>query len=252
MVGMHYIWVNSRAAQGIAERLGDGDVINAPALVVASRSGAERPPGVVVRHLGMEVAEGVYEAAIKELVHPGALFGQEAAAILIGLGTVDVYLTVADIVIAADDELRALLAQLGNVMMKLVQPQVLVSLPLLAGRARGEVGVDERHIAKVGADDTALGIALHDAIAKVHGVGGYFRKNSDAAVALLLRGKNVGFVAERFQLRDVYILFIRFDFLQAYNVSGIRSQPGGKSLVHGAADAVDVVRDDAHGRKLIR
>ena len=63
----------------------------------------------------IEIPESIHETAVKPFVHPGPLRGQEAAAVLVRLRGMDVDLAMTDVIVAADDQLRPLPTQEGDV-----------------------------------------------------------------------------------------------------------------------------------------
>ena len=56
---------------------GDKEIINAPAQILAARSGAIGPPRGALSLMGVNCAKGVDEASGCEFIHPGPLLGEK-------------------------------------------------------------------------------------------------------------------------------------------------------------------------------
>src|SRR5690606_7266331 len=104
---MFYIGVDSSRFQFVSQWFCYADVVYSPSFILQSyRRKTLAPPCVVMRFF-IKMTEGVYISIVEPFIHPCAFFRQETAALFIAYRVVDVYLFVADIVVAANDEVGA-------------------------------------------------------------------------------------------------------------------------------------------------
>src|SRR5947207_7875868 len=121
-------------------------IVKTPADVLRPRLAAVAPPGVLLR-VRVEGAEHVDEADLVERVtQPRALFGQEAAVLLIALPVLQVDFLVRDVDVAHQDEL-ALALERTQMRAHQREKAVLRLLPLLAAGAARKVAADDAQLA---------------------------------------------------------------------------------------------------------
>ena len=131
VVRMAHVGQQPGVFQQRARRFGRHRVVDPPAFVVRPRVGAETPTGLLIRFV-VEQPERVDEAAVQEAAHPFAFFGQETAARGIAHRVVDVDRPVADVVVAAQDQLRPLFYEFRYVSLKIFEPLHFERLALVA------------------------------------------------------------------------------------------------------------------------
>jgi hypothetical protein len=119
-------------------------VIDAPTHVLGVGLAAVAPPGVGgLGGLGLQLAVDVDQAAFAQQArHPGALLGQEAGVLQVAFPVLQVHLLVRDVDVADQDEL-ALLLELLQVGVDLVEEAELGLLPLFTGGAAREIATDQ-------------------------------------------------------------------------------------------------------------
>ena len=100
MIAMNYVGKYSGMFESVLHISGHQVVINSPAQILASRAGPIAPPAVLVRVL-VKMPKGIYEAAIDEILHPFAFFGQKSAGICVRFWVMDIDSFMANIIIAA-------------------------------------------------------------------------------------------------------------------------------------------------------
>ena len=140
MIGMDDVSCVAAVYHSILQRIRHRMVVDAPAFVVGPRPGAVTPP-TVFGQFGIEVAEGIGEAVVEPVRQPGAFLGQETRSVFVAHGVLDVVFGVGNVVVAADDEVRALFSQLVHVFLKILQKSHLHTLTDFAARSRREVAV---------------------------------------------------------------------------------------------------------------
>ena len=110
MIRAHDLIQNFRTQKSRLQIFTDANVINSPALVVGACIGAKAPPGVVVR-LFIEMPESINVIVTQKFRHPFTLFGQEAGTFCISYRIMNVNSLMRNIVITAQKQIGALLAQ---------------------------------------------------------------------------------------------------------------------------------------------
>ena len=89
MVAVYCVAVNTCIAQASAQWFAYPEVVNTPAGVVRTCSGAVRPPTVHLRRLA-EHAERINESRLLPTIHPLAFFRQETADTNLSLRVIDI------------------------------------------------------------------------------------------------------------------------------------------------------------------
>ena len=91
----------------------DKEIIDSPSHVLLAGAHAVGPPAVLIRHVPVHPAEGVYVAGRHEAVEEGALLREKAGVLLVELGPCKVNRLMCDIEISADHH-GLLLAELSK------------------------------------------------------------------------------------------------------------------------------------------
>lgn len=246
MIGVDDVRVDGGTRQLCFQFFAHGYVIYPPAFVLCPTVGTGAPPTIVASGFGVQVPEGIGEAQLQEFIHPGTLFRQETTALFVADRIMDIDGLMANVIIAADDKFGSLFLQFGKVIVKFIQPLELVTLPLLPAAAAWEVAVEQSDGAKIGPQHAPFCIALHDPVSVIDRIGRYFGEDGHAAVAFFFGREPVAFVAQSIDGSQVYVSLFRLDFLQADDIRGVGSEPFSKPFIDGAADAVYIIRDEAH------
>ena len=131
MVGVHYLRQDANVSDAVFHVVRHHVVVDAPAEILGTGSGAETPPAVLVRFLN-QLAEAVDVTIAEEVGHPLPLFRQEARHRVVLSRVVDVDVLVADVVVAGKDEVGALFPQIVDVLAEEVKPHHLEGLALVA------------------------------------------------------------------------------------------------------------------------
>jgi len=245
MVGMPRFGQNHRAFQSGFQRLADQNVIDAPAFVVRARVAEIAPPRVMVR-VFVEMAEAVDESFVDENVEPVALVRQKSGDVLVAFGIVDVDFLVADVVIAANDEVRELGAQFVNVGVEIIHVHEFVRNPD-GVRSAWHVKTHDGNVAKISADVAAFEIHVFDTGSEDDVIGLGLAQNRDAAVAFFVCGIPVMIrISGRFKVGDGNLILRRFDFLEANHIRVGHFEPIDKSFGNCCSDTVDIIGNYSH------
>lgn len=100
----------------------------------------------------------------------------------------NIYRLVADIIVAADDEMRQLRPHLVNILQKISQPCHFKVLPQIAARAGGHVYIYDGKIVEIGAQHAAFVIVKGMATAYGYVFRFLLRKYTYPAVAFFTAG----------------------------------------------------------------
>ena len=250
MVGMHHLGQNAYICDAVAEIVSHHVVIDAPAKVFGTGTGAKTPPAVMVGLLH-QLTETVDIAVAEEIRHPLPLFGEEARRGVVLSWVVDVDVLVADVVVARKHQLRPFLTQRIDILTEEIQPNHFERLTLVASSARGMIDAHHREVAKVGAEETALVVVKGFVHAIDHVVGFLLRDEAHAAVAFLLGWEPVMMVAHHLKVHQGDLVGCGFQLLEAEHVGLIVVNPLQQAFVDGGPYAVDVVADDFHSVELL-
>src|SRR5512139_470430 len=248
MVGKALALVDAGGSSGFCNAGGRDLVVDAPADVLGPGLAAVAPPGVgFAGVLGIEAAVDVDPAEfVEQARHPGALLGQEAGVLLVGLPVLEVDFAVGDVPVAADDDFAARFHQILQMREERLHEAELGLLALLAARPGGLVERDDGELAVVGLDVAALGVEFRhaqpfdDLLRSLAGV------DADAAVALLLgvvEGAGEAVALDEF---GPEVGGLRLELLHAHDVGVLRGKPVEETLAGGGADAVEVGRYNSH------
>src|SRR5512139_1904555 len=248
MVGEALVLVDA-GGRGLGGDSRGGDlVVDAPADVLRPGLAAVAPPGVgLAGVLRIEAAVDVDPSEfVEQARHPGALLGQEAGVLLVGLPVLEVDFAVGDVPVAADDDFAARVHQILQMREERLHEAELGLLALLAARPGGLVERDDGELAVVGLDVAALGVEFGHAEAFDDFLWRRPRVDADAAVAFLL-GVVEG-AAKAVALDELWpeVGGLRLEFLHADDVGVLRGQPVEETLGGGGADAVEVGRYNSH------
>ena len=245
MVGVDGVLQDTCTCDARAERFADPVVVDTPSCVALAGTKAVTPPTVLLG-AGVEEAERVNHAAVLPSVHPFALFGKEAADADLPLGVVDVDGLVADIVVAADDDVGARLAQQERPFEEGFEEVHLELLTDAARGAAGDIDADHRDVAEIGAEHAPFAVVAGVAHARDDAVGLHLAEDCHARIALLLGGVDVTVVAEFLHGEGVNLLGLRLALLYAEDVGALLPEPVEEPFADGGADTVEVVGDNLH------
>jgi YccS/YhfK family integral membrane protein len=242
-------YLSALGAQRGGGQSGRGQVVvQPPADVVGIGLAPVAPPGVAgVGGIGLQAPVHVHQAAVRglaqQLAHPGALLGQEAAVFLVATPVFQVDRLVRDVDVAAQDEL-ALGLQPHQVRVHGRQEAKLGLLALLARAAAGEVGADQRQLArravKAQLDIAALGVELGVAKTHAHVAGGMPAVDADAGIALFLGMVEIPGQAGELLEAPLHIRRLGLELLHANTIRALLVQPGLHPLGGRRADAIEV------------
>lgn len=173
-------------------------VINPPPDVVRPGVGAVGPPRIM-SGFGIEMAKGVNVSSFEELCHGLALLGKITGALLIVLGTRQVYLRVCDVVVAAENDVLARFDELVAESFDRIAEFQFVLNPFSLGLTIREIAVHDREIFELDGLHPALIVEFLlaeglDGKRLLLGVGRY------PAISFLLRWMPDGGIAFRFAL----------------------------------------------------
>ena len=127
VVSVNGIWQHTAVNELIAQAVRNGRVVDTPAFVAATGTGAVTPPAI--RHLlRVFVAKGIGHAGVKPAIHPGPFVGQEASCVFIPNRVVNVDGSMSNVIIADHNEVGAGLPQSLNIVVK-IPAETLASPP---------------------------------------------------------------------------------------------------------------------------
>ena len=246
MVGVHHLGQDVDLGDAVLHVVGHHVVVDAPAEVLATSTGAEAPPAVTVGFLH-QVTETVDIAIAEEVGHPLAFLGQEARRGIVFPRVVDVDVLVADVVVARKHKVGALFPQRVDIVAEEVEPYHLEGLAFVARGARGMVDAHHREVAEVGTEETPFVVVQGFVHAVNHVVRLLFRDEAHAAVAFLLGREPIVVVAHHLEVHQRDLVGRGFQLLEAEHIGLVVVDPLQQALVDGRTDAVHVVADNLHG-----
>lgn len=225
-----------RRDETVLQPFGGDEVVDPPSRVLLPCFEAVGPPGIDVRLVGMEVAEGVYEAASEKLCHLAPLLVGEAGVVVVGLRVLEVDLLVCDIQVAAEDD-RLVRVQPQEVSAERILPLHAVGQACQLVLGIGRVDGYQVKVLIFQCNDAPFLVMLLDPDSKGYGEWFLLCKDRRAAVALLLRVIPVLMVARkaevdlpRLQLALLNTEKVRIQLLKGFH----------KVLIDAGTKAVDV------------
>ena len=245
MVGVHHLGQDAYTSDAILQIVGHHVVVDAPAEVLGTGTGAEAPPAVLVGFFH-QLAETVDVAVAEEVGHPLAFLGQEARRGVVLSWIVDVDVLVADVVVAGEHQLRSFFPQFVDILAEVVEPHHLKGLALVTRSARGVVDTHHREVAEVGTEEATFVVVQRFIHAIDHVVGLLFCDEAYAAVAFLLGGEPIVMVAHHLEVHQGNLVGRGFQLLETEYIGLVVVDPLQQAFVDGCADAVHVVADDFH------
>jgi hypothetical protein len=145
-------------------------VIDSPAQVSGPRIGSETPPGVFFGRR-IELPEGIDQAGLSPIVHPGSFFGQKAGSVLMSFGVIDIYGLVANIKVSANQQIRTFFTQLSYKIDEIGQKFHFELLSHIAHTARGHIDTKNTEIAVIGSQYPAFAVVFVVVHAHYNAVG---------------------------------------------------------------------------------
>ena len=161
-------------------------ILRKTAYSISSDTGQWSEPAVLSRFAGMEIAEGVDEAAVQKLRHLGALLVGEAGVHAVGLWVLEVDFLVRHVHVAAHDHRLRPLKPL-QIRAERVLPLHAVGKPLQLVLRIGRVDAHQIKIRKLRRQHAPLVIVRVRADAARHAERLHARENRRARIARLLR-----------------------------------------------------------------
>ena len=244
MITSHHIRFDHAVAQSRLHLITHDEIVQSPADVPRPRIAHVAPPSVSARFIGVQMSEGVEEAAFQHARHPVSLLLSEAGILLVGLRVGQVNFQMRDVEVAAQNN-RLLIVQPLDVLQHVLVPLLPVAQTDQAPLRVGHVRVDEEKFVKLQGQSSALGVVLllPDSLHAAERV--LLAQHGHPAVPLLV----LRFVPVVF----VLLLFLNFRrqvfggalcFLETDYVGVVFQQPIKSLLFDVGADAVDVPRSD--------
>ena len=225
-------------------------VVDTPTYISCSGCRAETPPTVFLATL-VEHAEGVHHTAGFPLIEPCTLFGQEAAHADLSFGVIDVDGLVRDIIVAADYDIRTLLAQFVDPHDEVRQEVHLVFVFWSFGLARWDIDANNRHVAIVGTNDATLAVVFGITHTDNYAVGLNTCEDSYARIAFFLCGVDIALITKLLHGHHINLIGLRLALLYAKHIGLLYSQPVEEPLADGAADTIEVIGNDFHYRTIL-
>ena len=121
----------------------------------------------------------------------------------------------ADVIIAADDEVRSLFAQFVHPDKEILEKLHLEILPDVSGCTAGDIGIDDRQVPEVDPKYSSLAVILGITHTYHHFIGFVLAEDTDTRVPFLLRRMDERAVSEFLKRHDVYLVGLRFALLDA-------------------------------------
>ena len=131
---------------------------------------------------------------------------------------VDVNGFVADIIVAADNDVRSLFAQLINPYKEILEKLHLEVLTDIARRTTRNIGVHDGDVAEVRTQHAALAVVLGIAHTYHHFVRFALGEDTHAGVAFFLRRVDITAVAEFLHRQHINLLGLRFALLNTEHI----------------------------------
>src|SRR5580700_1490402 len=200
-------------------------VVDAPADVVGARLSAVGPPGVQLR-LRSHLAERIHVASrTEQLVHPGALLGQETGVLLVGAPVAQVDRLVGDVPVTAEDVVTPPPLETCQMRLEGLQEAVLGGLALRARGAGRQVQRNHRQLADLHLEVAALAVELIHPEAAQHAIGLVARVERNPGITPALGVAEVAVVARHPDVVLGELVFLAVGLLQADEVILLSAQP---------------------------
>ena len=124
----------------------------------------------------------------------------------------------ADIIVAADDDVRSLFTQLIDPDEEILEKLHLKLLTDISCCAAGDIGIDDGQIAEIDAQHASLSVVFWVAHADDHFVRLLLREDTHARVAFLFRGVDITMIPQLLKRHHVNLFRLRFAFLDAEDI----------------------------------
>src|SRR5439155_15261014 len=166
--------------------------------------------------------------------------------LLIAAPVLEVDRLVRDVPVAAEDHFAARIAQLQQMRKELRKEAELRELADRRARTRRQVYADDAQAPEIGFHVAAFDVELAAAESGAQDRG-LLAVQRDSAVSLASRGVKSRVRLARRRERFGYIVHMRLDLLQAYDIPGLDApEPAHQSFALSGANAVYVECDDSH------
>ena len=131
----------------------------------------------------------------------------------------------ADIIIAAKNQVGTRLLQLHHIFLEIFQPHHFKGLAFIPARSRRMVNADYRQVSEVRTDETSFIIVCFHSHPIFHMVRFPLGKYSHSTVSLLLRRVQIRLVAQCFKHFSRILVRLQFRLLQTKNIRILLCQP---------------------------
>ena len=131
MVAVFDIRIDLRIPEVRPEWFGNGNIIDPPAFVLGAYRGKTLAPPAIAVWFFMKFAKSVDPSVGIKFIHPRSFFRQKARSFFIASGIVNVYLLVCNVIISTENDVWVFLPQSLHIVVKFIQPLVLVRLSFI-------------------------------------------------------------------------------------------------------------------------
>ena len=217
VVRVYDLLENSGSVDALAQGFGYPMVVDAPTGIACSCSETHAPPRVLVGFL-TEESERVDESRSFPLVHPFAFFWEETAHAFLSFGMVDVDGFMADIEVAAYDEVGSFGAEGIDPREESSEEVHLKILPYVAHGAAGYIDAYDRDVAEVGTEYPSFLVETFVVHTRLDEVGLLLREDAYARISFSLGRVDGCVVTERLHGGSVYLFGLGLALLDTEDV----------------------------------